>query len=56
MMYGNEYEGERALPVASNHLLKLAPALILKYQVSYAVTIEAGTAYHFLSEAPGMAG
>lgn len=44
---GFPYEGERALPIAANRFFKLAPALHLRYQVSYQVVVEASAAYNW---------
>lgn len=45
--YGNEYEGERALPIETNKFFKVAPVIYLRYKVAYHVAIEASAAYNF---------
>lgn len=43
--YGNAYEGERALPVANNYFLRIAPAFAVSYRVARDVSIEASGSY-----------
>lgn len=43
--YGFEYEGERALPIANNYFLRVAPAFVVSYRVARDVSIEASGSY-----------
>lgn len=43
--YGFAYEGERALPVANNYFLRIAPAFTVSYRVARNVSIEASGSY-----------
>jgi hypothetical protein len=45
--YGNEYEGERALPIETNKFFKVAPVLYLRYHVARYIAIEASSGYNF---------
>jgi hypothetical protein len=45
--YGNEYEGERALPIETNKFFKVAPVLYLRYHVARYIAIEASAGYNF---------
>lgn len=45
--YGNEYEGERTLPIATNKFFKVEPVLYLRYKVAYRVAIEGSAGYNF---------
>lgn len=50
--YGNAYQGERALPIANNYFLRLAPAFAVSYRVARDVRLEASGSYSmFFGEA-----
>ncbi len=50
--YGFAYEGERALPIANNVFMRVAPAFVLRYRVSRNVMIEGSAAYNFFVGGP----
>lgn len=43
--YGFAYEGERALPVANNYFLRIAPAFAVSYRITRDISIEASGSY-----------
>lgn len=47
--YGNQFEGERALSIAYNYFLRIEPALVLRYRLSYTVMIEGNAGYNFFA-------
>lgn len=50
--YGFAYEGERAVTIARNHFLRLAPAVTLRYAINRDVLIEGSAAYNFYIGGP----
>lgn len=47
--YGNQFEGERALPIANNYFFRVEPALVLRYRLSYNILIEGNAGYNFFA-------
>ncbi len=43
--YGYAYQGERALPIANNYFLRIAPAFAVSYRVARDVSLEASGSY-----------
>ncbi len=50
--YGFAYEGERAVTVAKNAFLRVAPAMVIRYNINRNVAIEGSAAYNFFVGGP----
>jgi len=50
--FGNAYEGESPLSVASNSFMRIAPELMVQYHFTRGLAAEAGAAYNFFLGSP----